>query len=169
MVESVFSQRRFVGLSKSDVPVLLLHPGLDGPTSLSDINLAALTGDAVHTWSLQSQTVLHRKAEAGIFLGGRPALLMLCLASILLMRLYVAWTYGTRATEVVLIELRRPRRWVTSTSYLLLAVRVLRNPPHRGRFPCHTRLLPCVPRQQERTLCWNDGDVIQGSGRGLCG
>jgi hypothetical protein len=39
-----------------------------------------------------------RKLE--IFLGGKPTLLMLCLATILLRRVYVVWTYGRRTTEV---------------------------------------------------------------------
>lgn len=42
VVESVFSHRRSVGLSKSDVTGVL-HPGLDGATSLSDLHLATLT------------------------------------------------------------------------------------------------------------------------------
>jgi hypothetical protein len=45
--------------SKSDIWVVLLHPGVDRLTSLSSIHLAALKGVAVHTWSLQSQ-VVHR-------------------------------------------------------------------------------------------------------------
>jgi hypothetical protein len=55
MAVFVFSNRRLVELSKSDVPILFLHLGLDGSTSLSDIHLTAITGDAAHTWNPQSQ------------------------------------------------------------------------------------------------------------------
>jgi hypothetical protein len=44
--------------------------------------------------------------ETEIFLAGRPVLLLLCLATILLRQLYVVWTYGRRVPEVGLYLLK---------------------------------------------------------------
>lgn len=57
VVKSVFRHRPFVGLSKSDVSVVLLHSGRDGAASLSDVHLAALTRNAVRTPSIHSQVI----------------------------------------------------------------------------------------------------------------
>jgi len=43
----------FVWLYEQNVPVVFLYPGLDGLTNLSDVHMATLTGDTVHTRSLQ--------------------------------------------------------------------------------------------------------------------
>jgi hypothetical protein len=43
---------------------------------------------------------------------------------------------------------------------------VLRN--NEG-FPLHTQQWCCAPRLHELLVCWKDGNVIQGSGRDLCG
>jgi hypothetical protein len=42
-------------------------------------------------------------------------------------------------------------------------------PNHHGDFPC--RKEPCLytPMLKELLVCWKDGEVIQGSGRGYCG
>jgi hypothetical protein len=87
-------------MSKLYVPVILFYSGLDGSTSLSDVHLATRTGDSIHTWSTQLQIVLYRMEEAGYLFVGKPTLLVLCLANMLLRWLYVVWTYGRRVTEV---------------------------------------------------------------------
>jgi len=37
------------------------------------------------------------------------------------------------------------------------------------RFSCHIEPWLCAPTLKERLVCWNDGDVMLGSGRGSCG
>jgi hypothetical protein len=59
--------------------------------------------------SLRSYITGRRKLE--IFLGGKPTLLMLCLASMLLRRLYVVWTYGRRG-----LSLSQARLLITTRS-----------------------------------------------------
>ena len=63
--ESMFRHRRFFWMPQPHVAAMLFNPGGDGPTSLSDVHPAALTGDTVHAWSPQPQIVLHRTDEAG--------------------------------------------------------------------------------------------------------
>jgi hypothetical protein len=63
IVKSVFRHRPFIGLSKSDVSVVLLCPGRDVSASLSDVNLAALTRNAVRTQSIHSQVIIYRVEE----------------------------------------------------------------------------------------------------------
>jgi len=55
IVKSVFRHRPFVELSKSDVSVILLHPGRDGAVSLSDVHFAAHTRNAVGAQNIHSQ------------------------------------------------------------------------------------------------------------------
>jgi hypothetical protein len=45
--------------------LVLLDCGLDGMASLTDVDLTALAGHAVHTRSLESQVILHRLKETG--------------------------------------------------------------------------------------------------------
>jgi hypothetical protein len=63
VVESVFRHRPFVGLSKSVVSAVLLHPGRDGAVSLSYLHLAALTRKAVRTQNIHSQAIIYRVEE----------------------------------------------------------------------------------------------------------
>jgi hypothetical protein len=98
MSEPMFRHRRC--MSKLFVPVMLSNSGLDTSISLSDVHLAALTGHTIHAWSPSPRSSFTGRTKPEIFLGGKPMLLMLCLASILLRRPYVVWTYGRRATEV---------------------------------------------------------------------
>jgi hypothetical protein len=70
-VESVLSHCQFVRMSKLNVPVVVLQPGLNGQTSMSNVDLATFTGDAVHTWCLQSQSFTGQ-SKLAIFLCGRP-------------------------------------------------------------------------------------------------
>jgi hypothetical protein len=60
LVESMFRHRRFIWMSKSYMSVIFFHTLLNGLTSLSDINLARLTRDVVHTWGPQLQVFSHR-------------------------------------------------------------------------------------------------------------
>jgi hypothetical protein len=76
------------------------YSGLDRSTSLSNVHLATLTGDATHTWGPQSQIVLHRTEEDGTLprLQANP-LDVVCgqhSAEVAICHL----TYGRRATEV---------------------------------------------------------------------
>jgi hypothetical protein len=64
VVEPMFRHRRFVDV-QAYVPALFFYSGLSRSTSLSDVHLVALTGDAIHAWSPQPQIVLHRTEEAG--------------------------------------------------------------------------------------------------------
>jgi len=98
-VECMFCHRRFVWLSKPCESVVLLYSGLYRAVNLSDVHLARLTFYAVYPRSPQPQVVLYRLKE----IGDPPrhqANTFMCLASIVLSRLYVVWTYGRRAIEV---------------------------------------------------------------------
>jgi hypothetical protein len=79
--------------------LVLLDAGLDGTVGLPDEDLTTLAVHVVHTRSLESQVILHRLKETGIFFGGGPTDLMLCLDSSLLMRLKVVPPWGRKATE----------------------------------------------------------------------
>jgi hypothetical protein len=86
----VFSHSRFVWFLLTDVALVLLELGPDGITSLNNVDLTLLAEPAVHTRSLKSQVILHRtQRNLGIFFRGRPADLMLCLDSSLLMLIKV--------------------------------------------------------------------------------
>jgi len=50
LIEAVFSYCRFVRLGQSDMSPMLFYPKLDGPSGLSDVYLAAFTGDPVYAW-----------------------------------------------------------------------------------------------------------------------
>jgi hypothetical protein len=57
--DAVFSYCRFVWMSQTNVPVVLLDPGINGTASLPNVNLTTFARYAVHTWSFQSQVILH--------------------------------------------------------------------------------------------------------------
>jgi hypothetical protein len=67
MVHPTFRNRQFFWMPKLNVPLMLFYSGLDQAISLSDVNLATFTGDAVHTRSPQPQVILHRVEEARDF------------------------------------------------------------------------------------------------------
>jgi hypothetical protein len=46
-------------MSQTNVPVVLLDPGINGTASLPNVNLTTFTWYAVHTWSFQSQVIFH--------------------------------------------------------------------------------------------------------------
>jgi hypothetical protein len=82
------------------VLVMPFYSGLDRLTSLSDVHLATVTGDATHTCSPQTQIALHRTEEDGdlpqlqanpldVVCGQHSAEVVVC-----------HLTYGRRATEV---------------------------------------------------------------------
>jgi hypothetical protein len=58
--DAVFSHCRFVWLSQTNVPVVLLDPGINRTASLPNVNLTTLARYAVDTRSFQSQVILHR-------------------------------------------------------------------------------------------------------------
>jgi hypothetical protein len=62
---AMFSQGRFVWLLQTDVPLMLLDPGLDGMAGLPNVDLTTLTGHTVHARRLESQVTLHRLQEVG--------------------------------------------------------------------------------------------------------
>jgi hypothetical protein len=57
--DAVFSHCRFVWLSQTNVPMVLLDPGINGRVSLPNVNLTTLARYAVDTRSFQSQVILH--------------------------------------------------------------------------------------------------------------
>ena len=56
LIEAVFSYCRFVRLGQSDVSFMLFYPKLDGPSALSDVHLAAFTGDLVYSSAYEDGT-----------------------------------------------------------------------------------------------------------------
>jgi hypothetical protein len=100
LADAVFSHCRFVWMSQTNVPVVLLDPGINGTDSLPNVNLTTFARYAVHTRSFSPRSSFTGQRKLAVFLGGRPTALMLCLDSIRLMRLKVVLTKGRRATEV---------------------------------------------------------------------
>jgi hypothetical protein len=92
----VFRHHPLVGLSKSDVSVVLLHPGRDGAASLSYVHLAALTRNAVRTQSVYSQVIIYRAKEFRDIRGPQINELNQYFTKAAVCRL----TYDSRATEV---------------------------------------------------------------------
>lgn len=96
IVKSVFRHRPFVGLSKSYVSVVLLHPGRNGAVTLSGVNLAALTRNAVDIQSIHSQVIIYRVEEFGDIRGPQANELGQYFTKAAMCRL----TYESGATEV---------------------------------------------------------------------
>jgi hypothetical protein len=57
--DAVFSYSRLLWMSQTNVPVVLLDPGINGTASLTNINLTTSAAYAVHAWSFKSQVILH--------------------------------------------------------------------------------------------------------------
>jgi hypothetical protein len=55
--DSVFSHGRLVWIFKTDVPLMLLQPCVQGTACLHNVDLAGLTGDFVYTLSPKSQVM----------------------------------------------------------------------------------------------------------------
>jgi hypothetical protein len=91
-VDAVFGNGGFAWMLQTDVALVLFDPFLDGTAGLPDVDLTTPALHAVYTMSLESQFMLHSQKELGIFFGGRPIDLILCLDSCLLMRLKVVLT-----------------------------------------------------------------------------
>jgi hypothetical protein len=66
--DAVFSHCRFVWLSQTNVPVVLLDPGINRTASLPIVNLTTLARYAVDTRSFQSQVILHGPKKISTFL-----------------------------------------------------------------------------------------------------
>jgi hypothetical protein len=90
---------RLVWMSQTNVPVVLLDPGINGTASLPNVILTTFARYAVHAWSFQSQVVFNWPKKTSNFLCARPTDLMY-LDRIRLMRLKVVLTNERRATEV---------------------------------------------------------------------
>jgi hypothetical protein len=63
----MFSYGRYVWMSQTNVPVVLLDSGINGTASLPNVNLTTFAGYAVHAWNFQSQVILHRPKETSNF------------------------------------------------------------------------------------------------------
>jgi hypothetical protein len=162
MGEPMFRHRLFFWMPKPYVPAMLLNLGFYGSTSLTDVHLAALTGDTVNAWSLQPRSSLTGRRKLEMFLGGKPTRLMLYLTSILLRRHYVVWTYGRKATEVGLsiglevhtLELRA--RCISRRLYPFSLKEVLRNSNSPWRLSLSHRGL-CLCTKVAKTACLLEG------------
>jgi hypothetical protein len=66
-VDAMFSYCQLVWMSQTNVPVVLLVPGINGTASLPSVNLTTFAWYAVHAWSFQSQVILHRPKETSNF------------------------------------------------------------------------------------------------------
>lgn len=78
-----------------DVLAVFFHPGLCGLANPSTVK-TTLRRDAIHTWGLQSQAILHRMNKGGDLPERRPTILMLHLNSNLLIQSKFIWTYGRK-------------------------------------------------------------------------
>jgi hypothetical protein len=65
--DAVFSYCGLLWMSQTNVPVVLLDPGINGTASLPNVNLATFTGYAVHPFSFQSQIIFHGPKEISNF------------------------------------------------------------------------------------------------------
>jgi hypothetical protein len=63
----MFSYGRFVWMSQTNLPVVLLDLGINGIAILPNVNLTTLVGYAVHAWSFQSQAIRHWPKESSNF------------------------------------------------------------------------------------------------------
>jgi hypothetical protein len=54
-------------MSQTNVPVVLLDPGVNETASLPNVNLTTFAGCAVHAWSFQSQIIRHGPKETSSF------------------------------------------------------------------------------------------------------
>jgi hypothetical protein len=68
-VSAVFPHCQLLRLIKSDVTMMFIYRTLGGTTSLSNVHLPALTGDAIRVYVLcfEAQVVFHGAEEVGDF------------------------------------------------------------------------------------------------------
>ena len=169
VVDLTFCHRRSIWISKRYVLVVLLYCGLCRPTTLSDIHLATLIKCAVHSWSPQSQLVLHRTEEAGEFRKRQAnytdVMLMKHSADPAVCRLDI-WKKSDRGSLVS--RLCGSNLRVEGTSYLYDTTTIF---PESGleELELIMKASHVTLRLKERRVYWRDGDVIQGSSRGWCG
>jgi hypothetical protein len=65
--DTVFGHGQFVWTSQTNVPVVLLDPGVNGTASLSNVNLTTLAGYSIHTWRFESQVSFTGQRKLAIF------------------------------------------------------------------------------------------------------
>jgi hypothetical protein len=65
-IDAVFRHCQFVWMSQTNVRVVLLDSGINGTASLPNVNLTTSARYAVHTWSFQSQVILHGPKKVSI-------------------------------------------------------------------------------------------------------
>jgi hypothetical protein len=96
----MFRHRRFFWVPKPHVATMLFNPGGDGRPVCPMYTRPHSQGILYTPGVLSPRSSFRGRRKLEIFLGGKPTLLTLCLASILLRQPYVVWTSGRRATEV---------------------------------------------------------------------
>ena len=88
LVEAVFSYCRFVRLDQSVVSFMLFYPKLDGPSALSNVHLAALTGDLVYiscffttvkTWSKELRNISDKSLDGSSWANWMTSITLFCL------------------------------------------------------------------------------------------
>jgi hypothetical protein len=99
-ISAVFCHQRLLGMVDTDVLVMFFDPRPNRKPSLSNVHLSTLTRILYMPGDFKARLSLtgHRKWES--FLGRRPTVLMLCLASTLMMWLMVVLMKGKNATEL---------------------------------------------------------------------
>jgi len=85
---------------KSDVPMALLDPGLNGSAGLPNVDLPKVPRDIVYASYFQVESSLTGIRKMAIVLCRKPRVLFLCLDSALLMRFKFSPTKATRSTDV---------------------------------------------------------------------
>lgn len=109
-VKFVFDHRRWVGLCDSGVPLL----------SVTQVSVERSVRP-IHTWQTLTGDGCTQPGvfSCRSFLTGPRKLIILRSTSILLKRLYVVWTCGSRGNELGFFNgLRGPRRWIAVALYL---------------------------------------------------
>jgi hypothetical protein len=67
LADAMFSYCQHVWMSQTNVPVVLLGPGINGTYSLHNINFITFAGYAVHACSFKSQVFFHGLKESSNF------------------------------------------------------------------------------------------------------
>jgi hypothetical protein len=58
--DAMFIYDRFVWMSQTNVPVMLLDPSINRMASVLNVNLTAFAGYAVHAWSIPLSSTMDR-------------------------------------------------------------------------------------------------------------
>jgi hypothetical protein len=66
--DTMFNYFLLVRMRETNVPVVLLDPGINGTASLLNVNLTTFAGYALHAWCFQSIVVFHGPKETSNFL-----------------------------------------------------------------------------------------------------